>query len=97
ESKQVTNSTTEYQKTTVLQQQISDEDYLSELSKELGSNSILFKVRKYILQHYEYKQAIDKIWFSELEIVNQDNVNNNMSIGNVQRHIKYKEKNINFC
>ncbi|KJV72865.1 hypothetical protein OTSTA763_1805 [Orientia tsutsugamushi str. TA763] len=60
ESKQVINSTTEYQKTTVLQQQISDEDYLSELSKELGSNSILFKVRKYILQHYEYEQVIDK-------------------------------------
>ncbi|WP_371219346.1 hypothetical protein ACA350_05620 [Orientia tsutsugamushi] len=76
ESKQVTNSTTEYQKTTVLQQQISDEDYLSELSKELGSNSILFKVRKYILQHYEYEQVIDKIWFSKLEVVNEDNVNN---------------------
>nr|WP_245406726.1 hypothetical protein [Orientia tsutsugamushi] len=75
ESKQVTNSTTEYQKTTVLQQQISDEDYLSELSKELGSNSILFKVRKYILQHYEYEQVIDKIWFSKLEVVNEDNVN----------------------
>ncbi|KJV56673.1 hypothetical protein [Orientia tsutsugamushi] len=76
ESKQVTNSTTEYQKTTVVQQQISDEDYLSELSKELGSNSILFKVRKYILRHYKYEQVIDKIWFSELEIVNEDNINN---------------------
>ncbi|WP_231840777.1 hypothetical protein [Orientia tsutsugamushi] len=75
ESKQVTNSTTEYQKTTVLQQRISDEDYLSELSKELGSNSILFKVRKYILQHYEYEQVIDKIWFSKLEVANEDNVN----------------------
>ncbi|WP_232488904.1 hypothetical protein [Orientia tsutsugamushi] len=80
ESKQVTNSTTEYQKTTVLQQQISDEDYLSELSKELGSNSILFKVRKYILQHYEYEQVIDKIWFSKLEIVNEDNVNKKIFI-----------------
>ncbi|WP_223845100.1 hypothetical protein [Orientia tsutsugamushi] len=80
ESKQVTNSTTEYQKTTVLQQQISDEDYLSELSKELGSNSILFKVRKYILQHYEYEQVIDKIWFSKLEIVNEDNINKKIFI-----------------
>ncbi|SPR16124.1 hypothetical protein [Orientia tsutsugamushi] len=80
ESKQVTNSTTEYQKTTVLQQQISDEDYLSELSKELGSNSILFKVRKYILQHYEYKQVIDKIWFSKLEVINEDNVNKKIFI-----------------
>ncbi|KJV70426.1 hypothetical protein [Orientia tsutsugamushi] len=80
ESKQVTNSTTEYQKTTVLQQQISDEDYLSELSKELGSNSILFKVRKYILQHYEYEQVIDKIWFSKLEIINEDNVNKKIFI-----------------
>ncbi|WP_064644331.1 hypothetical protein [Orientia tsutsugamushi] len=76
ESKQVTNSTTEYQKTTVLQQQISDEDYLSELSKELGSNSTWYKVREYILQHYKYEQVIDKIWFSELEIANEDNVNN---------------------
>ncbi|WP_232488995.1 hypothetical protein [Orientia tsutsugamushi] len=80
ESKQVTNSTTEYQKTTVLQQQISDEDYLSELSKELGSNSILFKVRKYILQHYEYKQVIDKLWFSKLEVVNEDSVNKKIFI-----------------
>ncbi|KJV77408.1 dnaA N-terminal domain protein, partial [Orientia tsutsugamushi str. UT76] len=80
ESKQVTNSATEYQKTTVLQQQISDEDYLSELSKELGSNSILFKVRKYILQHYEYEQVIDKIWFSKLEVVNEDNVNKKIFI-----------------
>ncbi|WP_232489073.1 hypothetical protein [Orientia tsutsugamushi] len=80
ESKQVTNSTTEYQKTTVLQQQISDENYLSELSKELGSNSILFKVRKYILQHYEYEQVIDKIWFSKLEVVNEDNVNKKIFI-----------------
>ncbi|WP_371222037.1 hypothetical protein ACA351_08325 [Orientia tsutsugamushi] len=80
ESKQVTNSATEYQKTTVLQQQISDEDYLSELSKELGSNSILFKVRKYILQHYEYEQVIDKIWFSKLEVINEDNVNKKIFI-----------------
>ncbi|WP_230595014.1 hypothetical protein [Orientia tsutsugamushi] len=57
----------------------------------------MFKVRKYILQHYEYEQVIDKIWFSELEIVNEDNVNSNMSIGKVQRHIKYKEEKINFC
>ncbi|WP_252831515.1 hypothetical protein [Orientia tsutsugamushi] len=40
ESKQVTNSATEYQKTTVLQQQISDKDYLSELSKELGPTQL---------------------------------------------------------
>ncbi|WP_371253786.1 hypothetical protein [Orientia tsutsugamushi] len=80
ESKQVTNSTTEYQKTTVLQQQISDENYLSELSKELRSNSILFKVRKYILQHYEYEQVIYKIWFSKLEIINEDNVNKKIFI-----------------
>ncbi|BAG40414.1 hypothetical protein OTT_0956 [Orientia tsutsugamushi str. Ikeda] len=64
----------------VVQQQISDEDYLSELSKELGSNSILFKVRKYILQHYKYEQVIDKIWFSELENVNEDNVNKKIFI-----------------
>ncbi|WP_371218495.1 hypothetical protein ACA350_08545 [Orientia tsutsugamushi] len=38
----------------------------------------MFKVRKYILQHYEYEQVIDKIWFSKLEIVNEDNINNNM-------------------
>ncbi|KJW06813.1 hypothetical protein OTUT144_1143 [Orientia tsutsugamushi str. UT144] len=50
ESKQVTNSTTEYQKTTVLQQQISDEDYLSELSKELGSNSTWYKVRESLIK-----------------------------------------------
>ncbi|KJW07111.1 hypothetical protein OTUT144_0832 [Orientia tsutsugamushi str. UT144] len=74
ESKQVTNSTTEYQKTTVLQQQISDEDYLSELSKELGSNSTWYKVRESLIK--SYGQAIDKSCFSKLEVINEDSVNN---------------------
>ncbi|SPR02363.1 Uncharacterised protein [Orientia tsutsugamushi] len=78
ESKQVTNSTTEYQKTTVLQQQISDEDYLSELSKELGSNSTWYKVRKSLIK--SYGQAIDKSWFSKLEVINEDSVNKKIFI-----------------
>ncbi len=78
ESKQVTNSTTEYQKTTILQQQISDEDYLSELSKELGSNSIWYKVRESLIK--SYGQAIDKSWFSKLEVINEDSVNKKIFI-----------------
>ncbi|WP_371253215.1 DnaA N-terminal domain-containing protein [Orientia tsutsugamushi] len=78
ESKQVANSTTEYQKTTVLQQQISDEDYLSELSKELGSNSTWYKVRESLVTCYG--QAIDKSWFSKLEVINEDSVNKKIFI-----------------
>ncbi|SPR02894.1 Uncharacterised protein [Orientia tsutsugamushi str. Gilliam] len=78
ESKQVTNSATEYQKTTVLQQQISDEDYLSELSKELGSNSTWYKVRESLVTCYG--QAIDKSWFSPLKVANEDNVNKKIFI-----------------
>ncbi|SPM44740.1 Uncharacterised protein [Orientia tsutsugamushi] len=78
ESKQVTNSATEYQKTTVLQQQISDEDYLSELSKELGSNSTWYKVRESLIK--SYGQAIDKSWFSKLEVINEDSVNKKIFI-----------------
>ncbi|KJV71333.1 dnaA N-terminal domain protein [Orientia tsutsugamushi str. TA763] len=78
ESKQVINSTTEYQKTTVLQQQISDEDYLSELSKELGSNSTWYKVRESLIK--SYGQAIDKSWFSKLEVINEDSVNKKIFI-----------------
>ncbi|BAG40437.1 hypothetical protein OTT_1115 [Orientia tsutsugamushi str. Ikeda] len=78
ESKQVANSTTEYQKTTVLQQQISDEDYLSELSKELGSNSTWYKVRESLIK--SYGQAIDKSWFSSLKVVNEDSVNKKIFI-----------------
>ncbi|WP_371218310.1 hypothetical protein ACA348_03550 [Orientia tsutsugamushi] len=40
----------------------------------------MFKVRKYILQHYEYEQVIDKICFSKLEIVNEDNINKKIFI-----------------
>ncbi|KJV73731.1 DnaA N-terminal domain-containing protein [Orientia tsutsugamushi] len=78
ESKQVTNSATEYQKTTVLQQQISDKDYLSELSKELGSNSTWYKVRESLIK--SYGQAIDKLWFSPLKVVNEDSVNKKIFI-----------------
>ncbi|WP_223844959.1 hypothetical protein [Orientia tsutsugamushi] len=78
ESKQVANSTTEYQKTTVLQQQISDEDYLSELSKELCSNSTWYKVRESLIK--SYGQAIDKSWFSPLKVANEDNVNKKYSL-----------------
>ncbi|SPR08020.1 Uncharacterised protein [Orientia tsutsugamushi] len=78
ESKQVANSTTEYQKTTVLQQQISDEDYLSELSKELGSNSTWYKVRESLIK--SDGQAIDKSWFSKLEVINEDSVNKKIFI-----------------
>ncbi|SPM46011.1 chromosomal replication initiation protein DnaA [Orientia tsutsugamushi] len=65
-------------KTTILQQQISDEDYLSELSKELGSNSTWYKVRESLVTCYG--QAIDKSWFSKLEVINEDSVNKKIFI-----------------
>ncbi|WP_232488979.1 DnaA N-terminal domain-containing protein [Orientia tsutsugamushi] len=46
----------------------------------MDSNSTWYKVRKYILQHYKYEQVIDKIWFSKLKVVNEDNVNKKIFI-----------------
>ncbi|SPR02696.1 hypothetical protein [Orientia tsutsugamushi] len=73
-SKQVANSTTEYQKTTVSQKQINEEEYLLNLSKQLNSNSTWYKVRESLIK--SYGQAIDKEWFSKLEVINEDSVNN---------------------
>ncbi|KJV55945.1 hypothetical protein OCHUTO_0650 [Orientia chuto str. Dubai] len=55
----------------VSQQQISEEEYLIELSKH--SNSIWYKVRRSLIKTYGY--AADKSWFSELEVIQEDNVN----------------------
>ncbi|BAG41144.1 hypothetical protein OTT_1686 [Orientia tsutsugamushi str. Ikeda] len=62
---------------TVSQKQINEEEYLLNLSKQLGSNSIWYKVRESLIK--SYGQAIDKSWFSKLEVINEDSVNNNIS------------------
>ncbi|WP_371253929.1 hypothetical protein [Orientia tsutsugamushi] len=59
---------------TVSQKQINEEEYLLNLSKQLGSNSTWYKVRESLIK--SYGQAIDKSWFSKLEVINEDSVNN---------------------
>ncbi|KJW05829.1 hypothetical protein OTSSIDO_0014 [Orientia tsutsugamushi str. Sido] len=59
---------------TVSQKQINEEEYLLNLSKQLGSNSTWYKVRESLIK--SYGQAIDKEWFSKLEVINEDSVNN---------------------
>ncbi|SPR09357.1 hypothetical protein [Orientia tsutsugamushi] len=58
---------------TVSQKQINEEEYLLNLSKQLGSNSTWYKVRESLIK--SYGQAIDKSCFSPLKVVNEDNVN----------------------
>ncbi|KJV52149.1 dnaA N-terminal domain protein [Orientia tsutsugamushi str. Gilliam] len=47
------------------------------LSKQLGSNSTWYKVRESLIK--SYGQAIDKSWFSKLEVINEDSVNKKIS------------------
>ncbi|KJV53828.1 dnaA N-terminal domain protein [Orientia tsutsugamushi str. Gilliam] len=63
---------------TVSQKQINEEEYLLNLSKQLDSNSIWHKVRESLIK--SYGQAIDKSWFSKLEVINEDNVNKKIFI-----------------
>ncbi|BAG41313.1 hypothetical protein OTT_1855 [Orientia tsutsugamushi str. Ikeda] len=63
---------------TVSQKQINEEEYLLNLSKQLGSNSTWYKVRESLIKRYG--QAIDKSWFSPLKVVNEDNVNKKIFI-----------------
>ncbi|WP_232296964.1 hypothetical protein [Candidatus Orientia mediorientalis] len=58
----------------VSRQQISEEEYLLELSKQLDSNSIWYKVLRALVKTCSYD--IDKTWFSKLEVIQEDNVNN---------------------
>ncbi|WP_052694762.1 hypothetical protein [Orientia tsutsugamushi] len=51
---------------TVSQKQINEEEYLLNLSKQLGSNSTWYKVRESLIK--SYGQAIDKSWFSSLKL-----------------------------
>ncbi|WP_231966277.1 hypothetical protein [Orientia tsutsugamushi] len=44
------------------------------LSKQLSSSSTWYKVRESLIK--SYGQAIDKSWFSKLEVINEDSVNN---------------------
>nr|WP_041621127.1 hypothetical protein [Orientia tsutsugamushi] len=62
------------QPTTVSQKQINEEEYLLNLSKQLDSKSIWYKVRESLIK--SYGQAIDKSWFSPLKVINEDSVNN---------------------
>ncbi|KJV85663.1 dnaA N-terminal domain protein [Orientia tsutsugamushi str. UT76] len=66
------------QPTTVSQKQINEEEYLLNLSKQLGSNSTWYKVRESLVTCYG--QAIDKSWFSKLEVINEDSVNKKIFI-----------------
>ncbi|WP_371222822.1 DnaA N-terminal domain-containing protein [Orientia tsutsugamushi] len=66
------------QPTTVSQKQINEEEYLLNLSKQLGSNSTWYKVRESLIK--SYGQAIDKSWFSPLKVANEDNVNKKIFI-----------------
>ncbi|WP_342638405.1 hypothetical protein QU600_000011 [Orientia tsutsugamushi] len=63
---------------TVSQKQINEEEYLLNLSKQLGSNSTWYKVRESLIK--SYGQAIDKEWFSKLEVINEDSVNKKIFI-----------------
>ncbi|QES95671.1 DnaA N-terminal domain-containing protein [Orientia tsutsugamushi] len=63
---------------TVSQKQINEEEYLLNLSKQLGSNSTWYKVRESLVTCYG--QAIDKEWFSKLEVINEDSVNKKIFI-----------------
>ncbi|WP_371218316.1 DnaA N-terminal domain-containing protein [Orientia tsutsugamushi] len=63
---------------TVSQRQINEEEYLLNLSKQLGSNSTWYKVRESLIK--SYGQAIDKEWFSKLEVINEDSVNKKVFI-----------------
>ncbi|WP_371219660.1 DnaA N-terminal domain-containing protein [Orientia tsutsugamushi] len=63
---------------TVSQKQINEEKYLLNLSKQLGSNSIWYKVRESLTKRYG--QTIDKKYFSELNIINEDNVSKKIFI-----------------
>ncbi|WP_342637614.1 DnaA N-terminal domain-containing protein [Orientia tsutsugamushi] len=63
---------------TVSQKQINEEEYLLNLSKQLGSNSTWYKVRESLIK--SYGQAIDKSWFSPLKVANEDNVNKKIFI-----------------
>ncbi|KJV71710.1 dnaA N-terminal domain protein [Orientia tsutsugamushi str. TA763] len=63
---------------TVSQKQINEEEYLLNLSKQLGSNSTWYKVRESLIK--SYGQAIDKSWFSKLEVINEDSVNKKIFI-----------------
>ncbi|WP_371222958.1 hypothetical protein ACA351_04600 [Orientia tsutsugamushi] len=63
---------------TVSQKQINEEEYLLNLSKQLDSNSTWYKVRESLIK--SYGQAIDKEWFSKLEVINEDNVNKKIFI-----------------
>ncbi|KJV83682.1 dnaA N-terminal domain protein [Orientia tsutsugamushi str. UT76] len=63
---------------TVSQKQINEEEYLLNLSKQLGSNSAWYKVRESLIK--SYGQAIDKSWFSSLKVVNEDSVNKKIFI-----------------
>ncbi|BAG39500.1 hypothetical protein OTT_0042 [Orientia tsutsugamushi str. Ikeda] len=66
------------QPTTVSHKQINEEEYLLNLSKQLGSNSTWYKVRESLVTCYG--QAIDKSWFSPLKVVNEDSVNKKIFI-----------------
>ncbi|SPR09873.1 Uncharacterised protein [Orientia tsutsugamushi] len=66
------------QPTTVSQKQINEEEYLLNISKQLGSNSTWYKVRESLVTCYG--QAIDKSWFSKLEVINEDSVNKKIFI-----------------
>ncbi|WP_371254138.1 DnaA N-terminal domain-containing protein [Orientia tsutsugamushi] len=63
---------------TVSQKQINEEEYLLNLSKQLGSNSTWYKVRESLIK--SYGQAIDKSWFIKLEVINEDNVSKKIFI-----------------
>ncbi|KJV72353.1 dnaA N-terminal domain protein [Orientia tsutsugamushi str. UT76] len=63
---------------TVSQKQINEEEYLLNLSKQLGSNSTWYKVRESLIK--SYGQTIDKKYFSELNIINEDNVSKKIFI-----------------
>ncbi|WP_371219118.1 DnaA N-terminal domain-containing protein [Orientia tsutsugamushi] len=70
---------TQFEKpTTVSQKQINEEEYLLNLSKQLGSNSTWYKVRESLIK--SYGQTIDKKYFSELNIINEDNVSKKIFI-----------------
>ncbi|WP_445668433.1 DnaA N-terminal domain-containing protein [Orientia tsutsugamushi] len=63
---------------TVSQKQINEEEYLLNLSKQLGYNSTWYKVRESLIK--SYGQTIDKKYFSELNIINEDNVSKKIFI-----------------
>ncbi|WP_332370181.1 DnaA N-terminal domain-containing protein [Orientia tsutsugamushi] len=57
---------------------MNEEEYLLNLSKQLDSNSVWYKVRESLVK--SYGQAIDKSWFSTLKVVNEDSVNKKIFI-----------------